>query len=545
MDERSGVPGSSWARSRISTWFSPTNLSKTASLTSLASSLDHVAGITVQFVINPLLVAGLGSTLYGTWRVLFSLNGYLWAAGGRSAQALTWTIANKQRSLGPDEKRQYVGSAVVVWLIFLPFLVLVGGLASWFAPHFLNTPAEYEWEVRAAAALLACDAIALSLLSIPRSALQGENLGYKRMGLSATMILLGGGLMAVAVSLDTGIVGVAVANVATTLLTGLLFWRVARKYLPWFGIERPPRARSRWFLGLSGWFTGWKLVFELMTAGDVIVLGIFGSVEMVTVYTLTKLVSQALVPLIGIVFQGASPGLAAIIGSGNLSKAVRLRSEIMSGTWLLSTVAGASMLLWNRSFVDLWVGPQFYAGALPMLLIVVMVMQFLFIGNDARTIDLTLKVRAKVLVGAVSALSSLVLAAILVHSSENEIVALCVGMIGGRMIVTVAYPWLIGHILGRPLLAQVRGLARPLLTTAVVFGVTVWLGEHISTGSWIALVTFAGATVIAVTPVASLLGMTGDQRTALFRRARRVIQGTGGKASGPPSASSNDPSVTS
>jgi O-antigen/teichoic acid export membrane protein len=497
----------------------------------------------VQLVINPLLVAGLGTTLYGTWRVLFSLNGYLWAAGGRSAQALTWVIAHKQRSLGAEEKRQYVGSAVIVWLLFLPFLVLVGGLGSWFAPHFLNTPAEYEWAVRGAAALLTADAIALTLLSIPRSALQGENLGYKRMGLSAILIIVGGGFMAIAISLDTGIVGVAVANAASTLVTGLLFWRVARKYLPWFGIARPPSAKIRWFLGLSGWFTGWKLVLELMTAGDVIVLGIFGSVEMVTVYTLTKLVTQALVPMIGIIFEGTSPGLGAIIGSGNLSKAVRLRSEIMSGTWLLSTIAGASLLLWNRSFVELWVGPRFYAGALPMLLIVVMVVQFVFIGNDARIIDLTLRVRAKVLIGAVSALSSLVLGAILVKTSENEIVGVCVGMIAGRTILTVAYPWLIGHMLGWPLLAQLRGLPRPVLTTTVMFGVSVWFGGHVSAGSWMALVTLAGATVIAIAPVAGLLGMTGDQRTALFRRARKVIHGPGSRAAGGPSASPDDSSA--
>ena len=343
----------------------------------------------MQFVINPLLLQGLGSSLYGAWRVLYSLNGYLWATAGRSAQVLTWVIAHGQRTLSEDEKRRYVGSAVIVWFIFLPLLLIVGGVGSWFAPFFLETPPESVWDVRIAATLLTVDAIALTLLSIPRSTLQGENLGYKRMGLSAIMIILNGALMMLAIHWNTGIVGVAAANIAGTIVTGLLFWQVARKYVPWFGVARPSRSNVRWILGLSGWFTGWKFVYELMTAGDVIVLGIFGSVELVAVYTLTKFVSSSPYPP----HRGRLRGHGAGIGSDNRQRRTPRGlpvSEVKS--WHLpgcfQQYSARLCLLWNRSFVDQWVGPHFYAGAVPMLLIVVMVVQFIFVTNDARIIDL-------------------------------------------------------------------------------------------------------------------------------------------------------------
>lgn len=513
-------------RGYISAWSSTSNLTRRASLTSLASGLDYAAGITVQFVINPLLVTGLGSYLYGAWRVLYSLNGYLWAASGRSAQALTWVIAHGQRSLSEEEKRTYVGDAVVVWFIFLPFLALLGGIGAWFAPTVLKTPGEYVWGVRAAAALLTADAIALTLLSIPRSALQGENLGYKRMGLSALLILLSGGLIVLAVSLDTGIGGVALANAAGTVVTGLLFWKVTRVNVPWFGIARPSRQDVRWFLGLSGWFTGWKFVYELLTAGDVIVLGVFGSVELVTVYTLTKFVSQSLIPFIAVLFEGSSPGLGAIIGSGDSPKGIRLRNELMAFSWILCTALGASLLLWNRSFVSLWVGSRFYAGTVPMLLIVVMVTQFVFIGNDARIIDLTLKIRAKVLTGGASAGLSVAIAAVFVRTFDNQIVGMCLGIIAGRMVLTVAYPWLIGRMLGHPYTQQLRGLPRPAVTTVVLLGIAMALGAHIAVGSWAMLVIWSGTTAVAVTLLASFLGMTARQRTALFARLRKIVKGS-------------------
>ena len=86
-------------RGYIRSWSTTKDMSRRASLISVASGLDYLAGIFVQFVINPIFVQGLGCYLYGAWRVLYSLNGYLWSAGGRSAQALTWVIAHGQRSM--------------------------------------------------------------------------------------------------------------------------------------------------------------------------------------------------------------------------------------------------------------------------------------------------------------------------------------------------------------------------------------------------------------------------------------------------------------
>lgn len=498
------------------------SLTKRASLTSIASGLDHVAGLAVQFVINPLLVNGLGSYLYGVWRVLYSLNGYLWAASGRSAQVLTWVVANGQRTLSVDQKRRYVGSAVVVWFIFLPVLSLVGGVGAWFAPAVLDTPAEYVWGVRAAAALLAADAIALTLLSIPRSALQGENLGFKRMGSSAVMIVAGGVFMVMAVRLDAGITGVALANALGTVATGLLFWRVARTHVAWFGFARPSRADVRWFLGLSGWFTAWKFVVEILTAGDVIVLAIFGHVELVTVYTLTKFVSQALVPLIAVVFEGSSPGLGAIIGEGDHTKGIALRGELMAMSWLMCSVLGAALLVFNRSFVALWVGPEFYAGADVMLLIVVMTMQFVFIANDARIIDLTLKVRAKVGLGAASAGLSLACAAILVVVLDDQILGMCIGIVVGRSLLSVAYPVIVGRLLGRPFVRQLRGVPRPAAVTAGLFAAGVMLGTRVTVSSWAGLVVFGALTALAVAGLAGLLGLTAVQRRQLLGRVSHL-----------------------
>jgi O-antigen/teichoic acid export membrane protein len=507
-------------------WSSPRDLSKRASLNAFAAGLDYAARIIVELILNPLLVRGLGSYLYGAWRILWRWTGYVWATSGRSAQALQWAIANRQHSTDYDEKRRIVGGAVVVWFMFLPILLIAGAVGVWLVPHLLNTPAHHVWALRMAAILLVADAVAVTLLAIPRSVLQGENLGYKRVGLSTLLILAQGGITAAALALDTGIQGIAVAHLIGTILTGFLFWRVAKAYVPWFGVARAPRETRRWLFGLSWWFTGWKFVTQLMTGGDILVLGIFASVNLVTVYSLTKFIPEALVSLMAILLQGAGPGLGGIIGAGDHRKAVSVRNETLAFTWLVSTVAGASVMLWNESFVRLWVGGRFYSGATSMLLIVIMVLQFVHIRYDGQVIDATLNVRTKVLLGLFSALFSLGLAAVLVGPLDAGIVGLCAGIITGRLILTIAFPWLVGKAIGAPLAAQLRGAIRPMLAMAALFAAAVTLGRVVAVRSWLTLVPAAAVTAVVLVPVVAVAGLSPAQRAQLARRVRQMVGAT-------------------
>jgi O-antigen/teichoic acid export membrane protein len=509
---------------RYAEWRANPDLNKKASLNAVAAGLDYGARSVVELIVTPMLVSGLGTYLYGAWRVLWRLTGYIWASSGRSAQALQWAIANKQHVADDEEKRQHLGSAIVVWFLFLPLLGSLGAVGVWAAPFLLRTPTRYVADVRLAAALLVADAIVLTLLTLPRAVLQGENLGYKRMGLSMLLVLLQGGLTAAAILLDSGLVGVAVANISGTLITGATFVVVARHYIPWFGVSRPPRRMVRWFFGLSWWFTGWKVLMQLMTGGDIVVLGFFGSVSLVTVYALTKFVPEAVAALLATLVQAMAPGLGGVIGAGQHARAIRVRNELMMVTWVLLTVAGAGVLLWNASFLGLWVGERFAPGMLPTLFIVLAGVQFILIRNDAFIIDLTLDLKHKVLIGIASTLLALGLAAFLVGPLNGGIVGLCIGLMIGRSVLSAAYPWLVGRALGQSFASQVRGAVRPVFVTALVFALAATLGRGLLVHTWIAFVLGAAATAVVVAGAASVLGLTGKQRRLLVRRIRRIVR---------------------
>ncbi len=513
----------------LSRWLSDESLTKKAYLNAVAAALDYGARLLVGFIITPFLVAGLGDYLYGVWRILERMVSYMSPATGRPTEALKTTLANQQTSTDHEAKRRYVGSTVAVVLLFLPLLAVPGALLAWFLPSLLNAPAEFVWSVRLATGLLVANLALSSLVAVPRSALEGENLGYKRMGLSAILVFVGGGFTALALYLDAGLVGVAAANLAAVLLEGVVFLRIVRANVAWFGIVRPSLQAARQFLGLSWWFLGWNLVRKLLMSGDVVVLGMLDSAEAVTAYTLTKYAPETLTTFVAVLVFGIMPGLGGIIGAGNLEKAAQARSEIMALTWLVVTALGSTVLLWNQSFIRLWVGAEYYTGSLTVLLIMVMVMQFVLIRNDANIIDLTLDLRRKVLIGALSAALSLVIAGVLITYSDAGITGLCLGFIVGRSILSLGYPLMIGRFLKVSLHFQLRSILRPAFVTFLLFSLTTELGDLLTKSTWFTVSGWIGlAALVGVTfGVASLLtfyaGLSGSQRGRILRRVRMLM----------------------
>lgn len=504
-------------------FLSDENLTQRAYLNAVASAFAWGVGLAVGFVLTPFLVSGLGDYMYGAWKTLDRTLGYISPVGGRATQALRYTIAQQQASTDYEEKRRQVGNAIVVWVLFLPILSVLGVLIAWFAPSWIDAPTELAWTIRIAAVLMTAQLVLQNLVRLPRDVLEGENLGYKRMGLSAMLTVVGGGFTALALYFDTGIVGVVVAALASMIVTGLVNLMILRTYVPWFGVAKPSLAYVRRFLGLSWWFSGWNLVMKLMMDSDIVLLGLLVSVETVTSYTLSKYAPETIVSLVAMVVFGIAPGLGGIIGSGALQRAARVRGEMMSLTWLIASVAGVTVLVWNRAFLGLWVGAEYYAGPTATLLIVVMATQLVLLRNDANVIDLTLNLRSKVLIGAFSGVLSLLLAGILVSFFDAGISGLCLGFIAGRSIQSVSYPVIVGRFLGLSAHSQVKGVLRPAFVTLLLFPLAAALGGLVMVHGWVGLILSAGATSGAVSLLAFYAGLSGDQRKRTLQRVRQLM----------------------
>jgi O-antigen/teichoic acid export membrane protein len=272
------------------------------------------------------------------------------------------------------------------------------------------------------------------------------------------------------------------------------------------------------------WFLGWKLVLELMIASDVLVLAAFAPLTAVAAFALSKWVADSMAQVLSILVQASIPGIGAYLGSGALDVAARLRGEVMSLVWVVGTAIGSTVMVWNGTFVGLWVGEHLYAGRTTTLLVVVLAFQLALIRTDTFVIDVALRPRVKVLAGAVAAVLSIGLAAVAAGPLDGGVVGLCLGLVVGRATLGIVAPVAVGRFLGVPLRRQASRVLRPGLTTAVLLAAGYWLAGENTSSSWFVLVVGVAGTVVAAGAAAFLLGLTPVQRARLTRRAGILVR---------------------
>jgi hypothetical protein len=98
------------------------------------------------------------------------------------------------------------------------------------------------------------------------------------------------------------------------------------------------------------------------------------------------------------------------------------------------------------------------------------------------------------------------------------------GFILGRLMLTFAYPVLIGRLLGIAVSTQVRGVVRPTVTTMLLLAGAGFLSERVRVDSWTALAAASLVSLAACTGFALLAGVPARHRRALVQRVRRVAQ---------------------
>ncbi|HLZ44693.1 MAG TPA: hypothetical protein VKQ05_03350 [Gemmatimonadales bacterium] len=498
-------------------------LTRRASLNAVQALLDYGGKLLVGFVVTPILVTGLGNSLYGVWEMLSRLIGYMTAADARPTEALRLLVATRQGLNDPAGDRRAVGSALVVWLLFLPVVLVVGAVLVWLAPLITKVTPNLRIAVYLTAAFLVVSFMVGALAAVPESVLRGMNLGYKRMGLQAGLSVVGGALMVLAVRRGFGVAGVAASQVVLGGLTGACFWFLAHRYVGWFGVARPLRHEVRSLLGISGWLAGGELIAKVSLASDVLILGAVVSSSVVTTYVLTGYAARLALGLHFLVTSSAMPGLGGLLGERQFARAALLRRELLALTWMFATVIGATILLWNRSFLALWVGPSLYAGGWVNLLIVIVTIQTALLRSDSYLLDAALRPRERVIISAVAGICALGLG--LALAPKLGMVGVCTGLLIARAIQSIAYPVIVSRSLGASRRLPWESLTRPAVASVLVLGAAMALGQQLLVQSWVLWAALVSVSFALLVPVVLFTGLAEHDRQRLVARARGVISG--------------------
>jgi hypothetical protein len=193
-------------------------------------------------------------------------------------------------------------------------------------------------------------------------------------------------------------------------------------------------------------------------------------------------------------------------------------------SWIVSIVAATTAIVWLPDFLRLWVGSKYDAGTTATVLICIMVLQLALIRVDSNVIDLTLRIRGKVLLGIFSVALSVGLALLLVGPAQLGIVGLVIGFVLGRLVLSVAYPVLVGRLLHFPVAAQLRGAWRPALTSVAMVAAAAYARGQVEAGGWVSLLALGSVTTVLTLGLAYGCGLSTGQRRQVRRRLGKVAR---------------------
>lgn len=496
------------------------NLKQRAYLNSITSLIDYGSRLITNFVVTPFLVNGLGSTLFGVWKVVEQFSSYTKLGDVKATEVLKWAISKDREVKTGQELREYVTITFILLLFSLPFFLITGIILAWYSPIITGVEEQHVDLVRTTTAILIFSVVISKIFGTFESILRGMNLGFKKMGIRALIILVTGGLQILAVLNNYSLIALANIQLLATITSGIIIYYIIKTNVPWFGFGTTTFKKSISFLKVSGWFVLWSFLKLIILSSDKVLLGYLGGALLVTKFVITEYVIKAGMGVVTKLIYGVIPGFGKLYGAGELQKLAEVRNIVMLCTWLLATSIGATVVIFNSTFIELWIGNDEYGGDIVNLLLIIMTAQFIFIQNDGVLINITLKIREKVFYAGLTAGTTLILIFLLVP--RYEIAGLCISIIIGRMFMSVAYP----KIVNRELKDEKQTFTIPyriIITTILVFIGSFMLSPlSVNIDNWYSLAILSIIFWISILPFVYFTGLSREQRDKIFKVLQNV-----------------------
>jgi O-antigen/teichoic acid export membrane protein len=366
-------------------------------------------------------------------------------------------------------------------------------------------------------------AVALDrIISLPENVLRGENLAYKAMGLGALSVALGGLLSIMAILGGYGLVGLAVATLASGVPSGLSRLWVARTSVSWFGLALPSRTEFLEFARVSGWLFFSALSALLVFSSDLLLVGLLLTPSAAAVYATTGAVLRIATEPIGQFLSSGNAGIAGLCGRREWTRVIAARLEMHMLALVMATVVGGGVLALNRPFIRLWVGEGFFAGDVVNLLLVTVAIARILLRVDAVIVDCLLDFRAKTWALCAAGLMGITIAALL--SPFFGMAGIAAGTLVGHAALLVCLSLLVRRRLGLAPGAHFCALYRPAAVAVAVLVMAGALPRWGAPEGWQGLIVWGAFVALGGTGVMWRAALPGMIREKAIARTRSVLR---------------------
>ncbi|MCG8430176.1 MAG: hypothetical protein MJA29_03275 [Candidatus Omnitrophica bacterium] len=487
-----------------------------ASLTFLSKILEQLARLLVNFIVIPLIVGGLGQSLYGVWRMIIQSIGYLSTSDLRPMATLKYTLAVRQHKDDINEKKRQIGAAIIVWFIALPVFCVVGFFVVSYFPLIVDVTTHNLSVIKIALLIMVIGTAMDRIFSLPANILRGMNQEYQAMGLNAIMVIVSGGLIVLAMHMKSGLIGLAVATILGLLLSGMVRFVVAKRILSWIGILKPYPQELLRFLKLSFWLFLLGISELVLYRSDILLVGILGGPTLAAVYSLTNSIFLLLGTQVEQIIYASMPGVAGICGTKNWPLLNKIRYELFIIGFSAMSFLGIFAVLFNRSFLELWVGESFYGGGALTLLLAIVAFENFFLRVQSAISDSLLAFRERTLINSVSGLIVVILAIALFN------VLGAIGIVIAYLVAKLVLLFQIEYFLRKmiPIEFTINRflIVRKIYFVAPLIMIAYWARNLFKADNWINFIAISVIASLFIIPLVAYLGLSASERKLLFDR---------------------------
>jgi O-antigen/teichoic acid export membrane protein len=340
-------------------------------------------GMVIPFFLTPFVVRHLGSNAYGVWILAVSTVSYLNLLDLGLRSAIVRFVSKGTTEGKFDEAQKAIGAALWVRLLIAAVVALVSIALAFSFPHLFKVPHDLQ-RAGQITVLLCALGVAITLVS---GVFGGVLSGIDRFDIlsSITMTQTLGRAVGVILILRSGhgLVTLAYWEFTIVLLAGLLTWGAALKIYPpcraRFG--RPDMATLKMIWSYS--FKTFIIIVavQIVFYTDNLVVGAFLSVGVVTLYSIAgslAMYSGQVSAAMGATFIPMASRLDVAGQTSDLRKLLLRGTQAALGLML---PIGITLLLRGKTFIGLWMGPQ-YSETSGTILQILLISQFFTIANS-------------------------------------------------------------------------------------------------------------------------------------------------------------------
>jgi O-antigen/teichoic acid export membrane protein len=344
---------------------------KSAILGTISSQIYTVVIIIVSIATTPLVVRKLNADIYGLSLIISQIATYVGIFDfGLGAGVSRFLAGTKEET---DENKDLINrivftSFVVYTLLALAIIVisLIGFSSPLANGLFSSSPETDAYKILLIMLVLVC-------LQLILKALSGIFFAHQRQFLANTILFIMSlanfvsvvAFVSMGYSLWSFVYAQAIA-LGINVILNVYYFRKYYSYVKFDSKYYDYRLIKEVFsYGIAMFVI--TLATQLIFHTDRILVGSLVSLVAVSVYSITTRIPELVTMLLWRITDNAFPGIVESIKTDKASF-LRIHNELMNVTMALSTVCFWVILLFSYPFIKLWVGEEFYAGTLILIL---------------------------------------------------------------------------------------------------------------------------------------------------------------------------------